>query len=57
MIVERHVSPDGALTFVVERLDDGVVLLKFKGCEWYTHPILLDQKFGDTHRACRCRLP
>ena len=46
MIVERHVSPDGVLTFVVARLDDGVILLGFEGGEWHTHPNL-----GSVHRT------
>lgn len=51
MIIERHVSPDGVLTFVVERLDDGVILLGFEGCEWHTHPNLLDREDGDTYET------
>lgn len=51
MIVERHVSPDGVLDFVVERLDDGVTLLGFVGCEWHTHPNLLDRDDGFTDEA------
>ncbi len=51
MIVERHVSPDGVLTFVVERLDDGVTLLGFAGCEWQTYPNLLDREDGATDEA------
>lgn len=51
MVVERHVSPDGVLTFVVERLDDGVVLLGFEGGEWHTHPNLIDRDDGVTDEA------
>ncbi|MFB0493741.1 hypothetical protein ABIE45_006397 [Methylobacterium sp. OAE515] len=51
MIVERHVSPDSVLTFVVERLDDGVILLGFEGGEWHTYPSLLDREDGATDEA------
>jgi hypothetical protein len=51
MIVERHVSPDGVLTFVVEHLDDGVILLGFEGGEWHTYPSLLDREDGATDEA------
>ncbi|MCJ2047852.1 immunity 50 family protein [Methylobacterium sp. J-078] len=48
MIVERHVSPDGVLTFVVERLEDGQTLLGFEQSQWHTHPDLLVGQYGDT---------
>lgn len=35
MIIERHVGPDGVLTFVVERLDDGVHLPAFEQGAWH----------------------
>ena len=54
MIVERHISPDGLLDFVIERLDDGVILLGFVGGEWHTHPNLLDRQDGvDDEAATR----
>jgi len=51
MIVERHVSPDGVLTFIVEQLDDGDTLLGFQQSAWHTHPNLLDRNHGTTDEA------
>jgi hypothetical protein len=51
MIIERHVSLDGVLTFIVERLDDGVTLLGFEESAWHTHPNLLDREDGVTDEA------
>lgn len=51
MILERHVSPDGVLDFVVERLDNGAIWLGFVGCGWHTYPSLLDRDDGGTDEA------
>ncbi|MGE8131904.1 hypothetical protein ACQKQD_33785 [Methylobacterium sp. NPDC080182] len=51
MIIERHVSPDSMLTFVVERLDDGATLLGFEQGVWHTYPSLLDREDGTTDEA------
>lgn len=51
MVVERHVSPDGVLELVIERLDNGVILIGFVGYEWHTHPNLLDRDEGATDDA------
>jgi hypothetical protein len=35
--LERHVSPDGTLTFIVTEEDDGDLTLGFEGYRWHTH--------------------
>jgi len=51
MIVERHVSPDGVLAFIVEQLDGGDTLLGFEQSAWHTHPNLLDREHNITDEA------
>jgi hypothetical protein len=45
-IMETHTSPDGALTFVVGRSDDGDVRLGFVGFPWHTHADVLAGAYG-----------
>ena len=48
MIRKLHTSPDGVLTFVVETLDDGDVLLGFAQSQWHTHAHFLVPDWGET---------
>jgi hypothetical protein len=41
MAREQHVTPDGALTLVVARDDDGDITVGFDGFPWHTHGDLL----------------
>ena len=36
-VVERHESPDGQLSLVVERDELGDIAVGFEGCPWHTH--------------------
>ena len=47
-ITERHVSPDGLLTLVVAREDDGDLFVGLEGFEWHTHGDLLVFDYGGT---------
>ena len=39
--IQRHLSPDGALSLVVQRGDDADVCVGFEGSNWHTHPDVL----------------
>jgi hypothetical protein len=43
--IERLISPDGLLTFVVYQ-DEGDIVLGFEGFEWHTHADLLASWMG-----------
>ncbi len=43
--IQRHLSPDGTLSLVVELGDDAEVCVGFKGSSWHTHPDLLASWF------------
>ena len=36
-MLEKHVSPDGALTLLVVRYPDGDICIGFEGTPWHTH--------------------
>src|SRR5690606_1014069 len=44
--VERHVSPDGMLTLVVWREEDGDLIIGFDGYPWHTHGDILAGLYG-----------
>jgi hypothetical protein len=50
-IVEQHRSPDGSLTFTVERFDEGDYCLGFDGFPWHTHGDILACQFGVPEEA------
>jgi hypothetical protein len=45
-IVERHCTPDGLLTLIVERHEEGDVSLGFEGFAWHTHADILASLSG-----------
>lgn len=45
-LIEEHRSPDGLLTFKVEREDDGDYCLGFDGYSWHTHADILASSSG-----------
>lgn len=45
-IIEEHHTPDGLLTFLVKRCNDGDVCLGFDGFAWHTHAEILVWKSG-----------
>ena len=45
-VVEQHRSPDGLLSFTVERADDGDYCLGFEGFPWHTHADILATTSG-----------
>lgn len=45
---ELHTSPDGILTYVIETLEDGDVLLGFTQSQWHTHAHFLVPDWGET---------
>ena len=48
MARDVHTSPDGVLTFVIETLPDGDVLLGFAQSRWHTHARFLVPEWGQT---------
>ncbi|GEP12704.1 hypothetical protein [Methylobacterium gnaphalii] len=47
---ERHTSPDGKLTLVVERLaSEDDFAIGFEGFDWHTHPDLLAGFYRQPH--------
>jgi hypothetical protein len=47
-IVERHTSPDGLLTLLVDRAEDGDWSVGFDRSAWHTHGDILMLEFGGT---------
>ena len=45
-LVEQHHSPDGLLTFKVERDEGGDFCLSFDGYTWHTHADILASQSG-----------
>jgi hypothetical protein len=50
-ILEQHHSPDGSLTFTVERFDNGDYCLGFDGFPWHTHGDILADQLGESEEV------
>jgi hypothetical protein len=54
-VLQRHVSPDGLLTLVVIRDEDGDTSVGFEGYGWHTHADILASLSGLSEEAATNR--